>query len=102
MEVETAYFGSDKQGRPVSLDDWHSFLANEVTPAFPDGLTWWVARGQWRSGTTIVPETSYVLSILHEPSEQRRLSFAKLADRYKEIHQQESVLITRTVSCARF
>lgn len=34
----------------VSDEDWRAFLAAEVTPRFPDGLTVIDAAGQWRDG----------------------------------------------------
>lgn len=33
----------------VALADWEKFLADEVTPKFPDGLSWWDIHGQWRA-----------------------------------------------------
>jgi hypothetical protein len=33
----------------VALADWEGFLAVEVTPRFPDGLSWWDIHGQWRA-----------------------------------------------------
>ncbi|MDC7788640.1 DUF3574 domain-containing protein [Rhodoplanes sp. TEM] len=47
--VTELFFGRDADGRRVvSEADWADFLAREVTPRFPDGLTVYDARGQWR------------------------------------------------------
>jgi hypothetical protein len=37
------YFG------PVPIRQWNQFLAQVVTPLFPDGLTWFDVQGQWRA-----------------------------------------------------
>ena len=42
------YFGLEKgSGETVTEEEWNSFLADTVTPHFPDGLTTLDARGQW-------------------------------------------------------
>ena len=45
---ELLYFGSATPEGRVSAEDWSAFLAETVTPRFPDGLTAWPASGQWR------------------------------------------------------
>ncbi|MBK8150387.1 MAG: DUF3574 domain-containing protein [Acidobacteria bacterium] len=43
------YFGFDrKEQTQVSEDEWEKFLAEEVTPRFPDGFTVISAIGQYR------------------------------------------------------
>lgn len=45
----TLYFGlSVPGGEAVSETQWQGFLADTVTPRFPDGLTVVSAVGQWR------------------------------------------------------
>ena len=53
-------------GRTGSEAKWRRFLANEVTPRFPDGLTAYEATGQWRDPATrkISRERSRVLRII--------------------------------------
>src|SRR5437763_6423530 len=45
---------------------WREFLAREVTPRFPDGLTVYETTGQWRDPqrNVIVRERSRVLRII--------------------------------------
>src|SRR3954453_17601734 len=45
---------------------WRSFLAHEVTPRFPEGLTIYETTGQWRDPATsvIAREKSRVLRII--------------------------------------
>ena len=49
----------------VSEGLWAEFLASEITPRFPDGLTVDDALGQWRD-----PETN---TIIKEPSKDVRV-----------------------------
>src|SRR5688500_17329335 len=44
----TLYFGLARPSGVVSDANWQSFLRDEITPRFPDGLTVWEADGQWR------------------------------------------------------
>jgi hypothetical protein len=39
-------FGVSRKGAPVSDEEWQSFVDQEVTPAFPDGLTILEGYGQ--------------------------------------------------------
>lgn len=42
-------------GGRVSAAQWDAFLADTITPAFPDGLTVQDALGQWRDSTSGQP-----------------------------------------------
>ena len=76
------YFGE------MAEKTWREFLAEEVTPRFPDGLTWFPAHGQWREKDgRISKETSRVLILVHgrtapeeEKIEQLRATFTKRYD----------------------
>ncbi|MGL5138023.1 MAG: DUF3574 domain-containing protein [Beijerinckiaceae bacterium] len=88
----------------VSEDDFRRFLAAEVTPRFPEGLTVLDGRGQYRDSMagTIVREPSklMVLIIKDEPAERDKLS--AVAEAYKARFRQQSVgTIIRPV-CAAF
>src|SRR5471032_169032 len=48
----------------VSDVDWASYLAEEVTPRFPDGLTAIDAAGQWRNPSGVVTREHSKLLIL--------------------------------------
>jgi len=82
---------------------WRTFLAREVTPRFPDGLTVYETTGQWRDPATkvITREKSRVLRIIapvNTPTEK----IAAVADAYKTQFRQKSVgIVTREV-CASF
>jgi hypothetical protein len=60
------YFGRDKAGRgEVSETEWSTFLAEEVTPKFPDGLSVLDVAGQFREPSgRIVRERTKLLTIV--------------------------------------
>ena len=63
-------FGSTRKDlTPISEEEWAAFVAAEITPRFPDGLTILTGYGQWRDATgTIVKETSRLLLIWYVPA----------------------------------
>lgn len=97
---EWLYFGTQTPSARVTADDWSRFLADTVTPRFPEGLTAWQASGQWRSGTgTIVHEPAYVLSLVHPPGAAAESSVQELVASYKARFAQEAVLRVRAQAC---
>ena len=99
---ETLYFGRNRPGGTVSDGDWNSFLADVVTPRFPQGLTVTDARGQWKgAGGTVEQERSEVVTLLHADNEAARQSVQEIALEYKRRFQQEAVLRERTPTCVR-
>jgi hypothetical protein len=97
---ELVYFGADKPGGQVTAADWAGFLATEVTPRFPAGLTSWQASGQWRSASgALVQEPSYVLSLVHPPQATSDAAVAALVAAYKRRFSQEAVLRVRSTAC---
>ncbi|MEJ0078542.1 MAG: DUF3574 domain-containing protein [Alphaproteobacteria bacterium] len=90
-------------GRAGGNWKWRTFLAREVTPRFPDGLTVYETRGQWRDPATkaVTRERSRVLRII-APTDTAPDKIAAVADAYKTQFRQKSVgLVTREV-CASF
>ena len=87
----------------VSDAAWRAFLANEVTPRFPDGLTVLDAAGQWRAGSdAIVRERSKLLLILAQPGADAMRRTDEIAEAYKRAFGQSSVLRVITTACASF
>ena len=82
---------------------WRQFLAREVTPRFPDGLTVYETTGQWRdpARNVIVREKSRVLRIIiaDEPANDR---IAAVAEAYKKQFAQKSVGIVVRPACVSF
>ena len=82
---------------------WQRFLAREVTPRFPDGLTVYATTGQWRDPATkiIIREKSRVLRVI-VAADTGQDKIAAVAKAYKAQFKQKSVgIVTREV-CASF
>lgn len=100
---ELIYFGRDKGNGLVTATEWKSFLLNEVTPRFPDGLTWWEANGQWRSSKGILfLEKVWILNIAHSNLNNVDLKMLELINAYKALFRQTSVLKVRLPVCGTF
>jgi hypothetical protein len=97
-------FGLGRVGLPdVQPDDWLRFLAEEVTPRFPDGLTWVEARGQWRtSDGRVVAEPSRALWIWARRDASLDARVEALRSAWKTRHAQESVLRGDLDGCLSF
>ena len=94
---------STGDGGEVSEEEWLAFLADTVTPRFPDGLTVLDAAGQWRDGTgAIQRERSKLLWILAPPGDEARRLIDEISEEYKRRFQQESVLRILGSACASF
>ncbi|MBP0464799.1 DUF3574 domain-containing protein [Roseomonas sp. PWR1] len=104
--VSEAYFGRNVRDRaPVSEAEWRAFLADTVTPAFPDGLTALDGRGQWRSREgRILQEDSKVL-VLILPGQDAATARARLRpveEEWKRRFRQQSVLTVHRSACVAF
>ena len=90
------FFGMDKPtGREVTAEEWDKFLADEVTPRFPDGLTVFAAAGQFRSATgAIVREKSRVIILLYSKKDRATASrkIDEIRAAYCKKFDQESVM----------
>src|SRR3546814_3487274 len=99
------YFGTTRPGgAPVTETKWAAFLAEEVTPRFPDGLTVLEGNGQWRNRRGIITkETSTVLVILYEPSAEKPTAIEDTRAAYKDRFDQESVMrVVGHTQCVSF
>lgn len=90
------YFGRSKpDGTAVSEDEWNRFLAEVVTPRFPDGFTVLRATGQYREkGGKIIIEASEVLVFLYSRKTRTdsRLKLEEIRHAYLKHFDQESVM----------
>lgn len=91
------YFGRMRASGIVTEAEWAQFLAEEVTPRFPDGLTVWGADGQWRDGAqrVIVREPTFVLEVVHTRAGSRDADIEAIVTAYKKRFAQQSVLWIR-------
>lgn len=89
-------------GRTPDKEAWTSFLADTVTPRFPDGLTVIEASGQWRQRSTgkIVSEPSTILEIVTDGTAEDARKFEEIRSAYKTRFHQESVGLVTNRSCA--
>jgi len=93
------YFGR----KSFSEARWARFLATEVTPRFPAGLTVIDAKGQWRNDrNVIVREPSKVLTVVMPADAEDDARLGAIVEAYKtRFHQQSVGLVVRPV-CAAF
>jgi hypothetical protein len=99
------FFGLSKpDGSAVSDKQFQQFVAKEVSPRFPDGLTLLSGIGQFRDGDgKIVREGSRLLILLYpitDSSSHRKID--RIRALYKSTFQQESVLRTDEQTCISF
>ncbi len=95
--------GDGESGLIVSDGLWEGFLADTVTPRFPDGLTVLDGRGQWRGAEgTIQQEQSKVLVILAPPGGDATRLLDEVSAEYKARFAQESVLRVVSDACVSF
>ncbi|KVE42332.1 DUF3574 domain-containing protein [Burkholderia sp. BDU5] len=98
-------FGRDVAGRgPVTGAERERFVADVVTPRFPDGLTTWDTHGQWRNRATgdIAREESFVIRIVAADSPATLDSLAAIRRAYVERFHQQSVGLVLARVCASF
>jgi hypothetical protein len=88
----------------VSDAAWDRFLTAEVTPRFPDGLTVYDARGQWRNPQTkkISRERSKVVMIAMPPADDNQTRLSAIIEAYKTRFKQQSVGLIVRPSCVSF
>lgn len=94
------FFGMERPAGRVSEDEWNAFLAEEITPRFPDGLTVTDAVGQWRPAGrpgAVVREPSRVVEIVHGDKSSAAGEVGRIAARYKARYGQESVMVSRVL-----
>lgn len=94
------YFGTTKpNGMELTDDEFNTFLDNEITPRFPDGLTVLTGYGQWRNSKGDATSEKSVVVIILTPIDPTGKTSAKIEEirtAYKTQFKQESVLRTDT------
>jgi len=83
---------------------WSRFLAHEVTPRFPDGLTVLNATGQWRDKDRgrLVREPSKFAIIVTEDVKSVSEQIAAILTAYKQQFHQRSIGVISQPVCAAF
>ena len=97
-------FGMSRHGaEPINDQEWQSFVDQEVTPRFPDGLTVVQGYGQWRNSKGVIAkENSRVLMIWYEPKADSDERIEAIRKAYKTRFNQESVMRVDSTSCVSF
>ncbi len=96
--------GMSRRGQvDISEPEWSTFLAREVTPRFPDGLTVLEGNGQWKgSSGAIVREPARLLLVWVKPTPDLEARIDGVRAAWKAAHSQESVLRADGLSCVSF
>lgn len=96
------YFGRDKQaGGEVSDAEWASFLADNVTPQFPAGLTVIDARGQHRDPAGVIgSERTKLVVVVVFDAPAHRPKVASIVDTYAKRFGQHEVFRVEQPVCA--
>lgn len=103
MVSDTLYFGARKPDGVVAPAEWDRFLAEVVTPRFPDGLTVWEAEGQWRGKAgALTRENSWVLLLVHADSDAAERAVREIIGAYKRAFEQEAVLRVTSPAAVTF
>lgn len=103
--VAQLLFGRDIGHRlGVSEAAWEEFLAGEITPRFPEGLTVINATGQWRdpSGWQVRREPSKVVIIVLPGKGDDQARVDAIVAAYKRRFHQQSVGVIVQPACASF
>ncbi len=101
VEVDLYFGGEAGNGRAVSEAEWAAFMAEEVTPRFPDGLSVIDVSGQYRepSGRMVREKTKLIVVVIFDsPSHLGRVQ--AVIDAYARRHSQNSVFRTEHAVCA--
>jgi len=105
QQVAELLFGRNIGGRlGVSEAQFDRFVAREVSPRFPDGLTILDGRGEWRDATrgVSVHEPSKVVEIVLPGGAGDIEALNQVATAYKSAFHQQSVGIVVRGACVGF
>lgn len=88
----------------VTEQQWGDFVAAEITPRFPQGLSIDDAIGQWRDpdNNTIVKEPSKDVTIVVPQGEGIEGKIEAIVAAYKQRFQQQSVGVVMRPACVSF
>lgn len=104
--VETRlFFGLARpDGRAVSAVEWAAFLADVVTPRFPDGLTVLDGHGQYRlpDRGEVRREETRVVVVVHPDDAASDAALEAIAGEYRRRFAERSVLRVDVPARARF
>jgi hypothetical protein len=102
--MERLYFGrAIADTGQVTEPQWTAFLADVVTPRFPDGFTVFRAQGQWRGRSGAVQqESTYVVEVVRLRQPAPAAAVDTIIAEYRRRFLQESVLRVITETNVKF
>lgn len=88
----------------VSEGHWSEFVASEITPRFPEGLTIDDALGQWRDKerNRIVQEPSKEVRVIVPADAEVKEKIDAIVTAYKRRFQQQAVGVVIRLACVSF
>lgn len=83
---------------------WADFVASEITPRFPEGLTVLDATGQWqdKERNTIVKEPSKDVRLIVPADAEVKEKLDAIITAYKQRFQQQGVGVVIQQACVSF
>lgn len=104
MTQTTLYFGLNRPAGPViTAAEWQTFVDQQVTPRFKDGLSVFDAKGQWLGNDgKLARENSKALMLIHSPDAASEQNIEALRTRYKQQFAQDSVMRVDALVCVAF
>lgn len=104
MTQTTLYFGLNRpQGAAISETEWQSFVDEQVTPRFQDGLTVFAAKGQWMGNDgKLARENSKALLLIHTQNQTSEQKIEALRTLYKQRFTQDAVMRVDNPVCVAF
>ncbi|WP_227004183.1 DUF3574 domain-containing protein [Kozakia baliensis] len=103
-QIQMLFGLSRPDGTPVTEKEWQDFLAEVVTPLFPNGFSVINASGQWqdRMSHRVTHEDSRLLWIATPENRDLGHRVAIIRDAYKARFQQQSVGLLIQAGCEAF
>jgi hypothetical protein len=104
LHTARLFLGRSADARPaVSEAEFNKFVASELTPRFPNGLTVIDGGERWRgSGDRLVREAQKVVLIVLPSEGEASKRIAAVRDAYKARFHQDSVLLVGQAACVSF
>lgn len=104
MTQTTLYFGLNRPAGPViTPTEWQTFVDQQVTPRFKEGLSVFDAKGQWLGNDgKLARENSKALMIIHTPAAESEQNIEVLRSRYIQQFAQDSVMRVDAPVCVEF
>jgi hypothetical protein len=83
---------------------WSDFVASEITPSFPEGLTVLDAMGQWqdKERNTVVKEPSKDVRLIVPADAEVKEKLDAIITAYKQRFQQQGVGVVIRPACVSF